>query len=148
MSDFPVVLLVEDRDDDVLIVRRAFEKLGLPNPIKVVTDGDQAISYLAGAGVYADRKLYPMPALVLLDLKMPVRDGFEVLEWIRSQPGISGLPVVVLTTTDAIKEVSRAYAAGANSFLVKPMEFEQYMGLLQTLKKFWLNLGSTPGGGS
>src|SRR4051794_22851789 len=148
MSDVPVVLLVEDRDDDVLIVRRAFEKLGLPNPIKVVTDGDQAISYLAGTAVYADRKLYPMPGLVLLDLKMPVRDGFEVLEWIRSQPGISGLPVVVLTTTDAIKDVSRAYAAGANSFLVKPMEFEQYMGLLQTLKKFWLNLGSTPGGGS
>jgi CheY-like chemotaxis protein len=148
MSDVPVVLLVEDRDDDALIVRRAFEKLGVPNPIKVVTDGDQAISYLAGTAVYADRKLYPMPGLVLLDLKMPVRDGFEVLEWIRSQPGISGLPVVVLTTTDAIKDVSRAYAAGANSFLVKPMEFEQYMGLLQTLKKFWLNLGSTPGGGS
>jgi len=144
MGGYGVILLVEDSGDDAVIVRRAFEKLGVLNRIELVTDGDEAISYLAGAGVYADRERYPMPGLVLLDLKMPRRDGFEVLEWIRFQPELSRLPVVVLTTSDEIKDMSRAYAAGANSFLVKPMEFENYVGLLQTVKKFWPSLGGPP----
>jgi len=126
---------LKDGKEDVSLILRALEKAGVTSPILAVSDGDAAVSYLSWAGVYADRTLYPMPGLVLLDLSLPKRDGFEVLKWIRDQPDLSGLSVVVLTTSREIKEVSRAYAAGANSFLVKPLEFVNFPGLGQALKE-------------
>jgi CheY-like chemotaxis protein len=93
--DQSVILLVEDLADDVLLIRRAFEKAKVINPIHVVPNGEEAISYLNGSGKYANRAEYPLPDLVLLDLKMPGIDGFEVLRWIRQQPGLSSLRVVV-----------------------------------------------------
>jgi CheY-like chemotaxis protein len=107
-------------------------------------DGEEAIAYLSGAGMYAERKRFPMPDLVLLDLKMPGRDGFEVLEWIRSRGELGGLPVIVMTTSDVVKDVNRAYAAGANSFLVKPTEVENFMGLLRAMNAFWLQQARRP----
>src|ERR1043166_4419196 len=112
-----VILLVEDREEDVILLRRAFTKANFLNPIQVVSDGDEAIAYLQGAGKYADRSEYPLPKLVLLDLKMPRKDGFEVLQWIRQQPGLSAIRVVVLTASDTVRDVNRAYQLGANSFL-------------------------------
>src|SRR5205814_846191 len=94
-----VILIVEDRDDDILLMRKAFHKASMNNPIHVVRDGEEALAYLSGKNKYANRAEYPLPVLVLLDLKLPGMDGFEVLSWIRRQEGIRGLPVVVLTSS-------------------------------------------------
>src|SRR4030081_1713917 len=127
MSDHAVILLVEDRPDDVVLIRRAFLKGNIINPLFVVYDGEEAIAYLSGEGKYANREEYPLPDLLLLDLKMPQKDGFEVLQWIRDQPGLKSLRVVVLTSSEDLHEVNHAYELGANSFLVKPLEFENFV---------------------
>src|SRR3954447_9263903 len=111
-----VILLVEDRQDDVLLVLRSFEKAGIQIPIQVVTDGEQALAYLSGSGKYSKREDYPLPDLVLLDLKIPKLDGFEVLRWIRTHLQLSRLRVVVLTSSDDVRDVNLAYSLGANSF--------------------------------
>src|SRR5439155_12819930 len=129
MTDEAVILLVEDGEDDVLLIRKAFARAYLDNPMHVVKDGEEAVAYLSGEGQYANRAEHPLPSLILLDLKMPRMDGFQVLEWLRAQPGIRGIPVVVLTTSDLMQDVNRAYTLGANSFLVKPMDFRDYADL-------------------
>src|SRR5689334_22237166 len=105
-------------------MRKSFEKAHLTNPVQIVRDGGEAVAYLSGEGKYANRAEYPLPVLVLLDLKMPGMDGFEVLSWIRQRDGIRGLPVVVLTSSNEIRDVNRAYALGANSFFVKELDFQ------------------------
>src|SRR4051794_11741759 len=115
MPEHSVILLVEDRDDDVVLIRKAFEKAGLTNPFQVARDGVEAISYLSGEGKFANREEFPLPWLVLLDLKMPRVGGFEVLRWIRSQPTLSRMIVLVLTSSEYIKDVQEAYKLGANS---------------------------------
>lgn len=144
MPDRDVILLAEDRDDDVLLVRQAFDQAGIRNPLYVVHNGQEAISYLKGEGPFASREEFPLPSLLLLDLKMPGVDGFEVLEWIRQQPGLSSLRVVVLTSSDQMKDVNRAYQAGANSFLVKPHDFENLIALSRTILTFWVNQSKAP----
>src|SRR5438874_8305913 len=99
MPDQAVILLVEDREDDITLIRRAFERAKIPNPLQVVRDGSEAISYLAGERKFSNRAEYHLPALVLLDLKMPGVDGFEVLRWLRLQPELRSLLVVVLTSS-------------------------------------------------
>src|SRR5262245_26928604 len=100
-----VILLAEDREDDILLLPRAFARGEIQNPLFVVRDGEEAISYLSGIGKYANRAEHPLPDLLLLDLKMPRADGFEVLRWIRQQAGLSSLRVVVLTASDQIRDV-------------------------------------------
>src|SRR6267142_5224903 len=119
-----VILLVEDREDDVLIIAKAFAEARLDNEVRVVSDGEAAIQYLKGEGIYADRSKYPLPNLILLDLKMPKVDGFEVLRWLRQQPAFANIVVVVLTMSTAIRDVNLAYQLGANSFMVKPDDFQ------------------------
>src|SRR5437879_6114874 len=121
MSEYALILIAEDREDDIFVIRRAFEKAHLLNPLQVVRDGEEAIAYLKGEGKFANRGEYPLPELLLLDLKMPRIDGFEVLRWIRQQPGLNALRVVVLTSSEDIRDVNQAYRLGANSFLVKPL---------------------------
>jgi CheY-like chemotaxis protein len=123
MYDHAVILVVEDRDDDILLIRRAFEKARLSNPLHFVRDGEEAVIYLRGEGIYSSRAEHPLPDLILLDLKLPKMDGFELLKWIREQPGIRALPVVVLTSSDQIRDVNRAYQLGANSFFVKELDW-------------------------
>jgi CheY-like chemotaxis protein len=144
VPDQAVILLVEDRGDDVLLILRAFDKGGIKNPVLIVRDGEEAMSYLAGEGKFSNRAEYPLPHLVLLDLKMPGIDGFEVLEWIRRQPGFSSTRVVVLTSSDAIQDVNRAYSLGANSFMVKPLDFENVVEMAQMLKRYWLHMDKAP----
>src|SRR5688572_26902506 len=108
MTDQAVILLAEDRDDDVVLVRRSFAKAFITNPLQVVRNGEEAIEYLSGEGQYANRAEYPLPALVLLDLKMPGKDGFEVIKWIRQQPGLNTLPIVVLTSSENMRDVNTA----------------------------------------
>jgi len=144
VPDQAVILLVEDREDDILLVKNAFHKGGIDNPIQVVRDGEEAIHYLAGEGLYSNRAEYPLPDLILLDLKMPKVDGFDVVRWIRRQPGFGSIPVVVLTSSDAIRDVNRAYALGANSFMVKPMDFENFVETAKMLKTYWLRTSKRP----
>jgi CheY-like chemotaxis protein len=144
MSDQAVILLAEDNEVDVLLIRRAFAKAALLNPLHVVSDGEEAIKYLKGEGPYAQRAEYPLPDLLLLDLKMPNKNGLEVLRWIREQPTLSGLRVVMLTSSDQARYVNLAYQLGANSYLVKPVEFEHFVRISQALKGYWMWMAKTP----
>ena len=138
MAERQIVLLVEDSKDEVSLICRAFDKAGILNPLHVAKDGEAALSYLAGVGQYAHRDEYPLPALVLLDLRLPGMDGFDVLRWIRQQPGFNNLCVVVLTCSDNIRDVNVAYELGANSFLVKEVDFENTVELVRLIKDYWL----------
>jgi CheY-like chemotaxis protein len=143
-SELGVILLAEDNETDVLLTRRAFTKVGLLNPLQVVSDGEQAIAYLSGTDQYANRDEYPLPVLLLLDLKMPKKNGLEVLEWVRQQPTLRALRIVVLTTSDLFRDVNRAYELGANSYIVKPVEMEHFLRISETLKGYWLWMSETP----
>jgi CheY-like chemotaxis protein len=138
------VLLVEDNPDDVLLTSRAFKRANLFSPIQVVEDGDKAISYLSGAPPYNDRDRYPIPVLVLMDLKLPRRSGLEVLKWIRSVPALKSMPVVVLTSSAENKDVNSAYDLGANSYLVKPVGFDALFDMVKTLQPYWVIMNKEP----
>jgi len=143
MPNGPPILLVEDESGDVLLIQRAFQKSGLPYRLKVVRDGDQAIQYLSGQGPYGNRQRFPLPFLVLLDLRMPGIDGFEVLQWARAEPGFKRLLIVVFTSSDLQSDINRAYEAGANSYLIKPVEFEQMVHLIQRFAVYWTEINRT-----
>jgi CheY-like chemotaxis protein len=143
-SERITVLLVEDNVDDYLLVRRAFEKLGLGQPLWRVEDGEAAIRYLEGKGEYADRSIYPLPVLVLLDLKLPGLSGFDVLKWIRSQQVIRRIPVVVLTSSCDLRDINRAYELGANSYLKKPVSPADVEGMIAALGLYWLRWNQYP----
>lgn len=138
------VLLAEDNSTDALMVQRAFKKANLLNPIQVVDDGDKAVAYLAGEPPYEDRQQYPFPVLLLLDLKLPRRSGLEVLEWLRQQPLIKRLPVVVLTSSKENSDINRAYDLGANSYLVKPVAFDPLLELVKTVGLYWVVFNEKP----
>jgi CheY-like chemotaxis protein len=138
------ILLVEDDPNDVLLIQRAFRKAKLTDAIQVARDGEEAVNYLAGHGAYADRNRYPLPVLVLLDLKLPRKSGFEVLEWIRVQPGLRRLPVVVLTSSAEMLDINRAYDLGTNSYLVKPVSFDALLDMVKKLGVYWLILNEKP----
>jgi CheY-like chemotaxis protein len=144
MSDQSVILLAEDRADDVALIQRAFFKGSIVNPLFVVNNGEEAKAYLSGEGKYSNRAEYPLPDLLLLDLKMPRMDGFEVLKWLREHPELKTLRVVVLTSSDEMRDVNQAYQLGANSFLVKPIDFEHFVKVSQALKGYWLWLNKAP----
>ena len=138
MSREHCVLLVEDSADDVLFIRRALKKAGITCPLQVVGDGDSALEYLEGRGKYADRKAYPLPTLVLLDLKLPRRSGLEVLEALQPHPLRSRMVIVMLTGSRQSVDVDRAYALGANSYLVKPISLDALSDLVRSLGLYWL----------
>jgi CheY-like chemotaxis protein len=144
MATDQFILLVDDDSNDTLLIKRAFQKGGLGDVLKSVNDGDQAIEYLRGANSFADRSLYPLPFLVLLDLKMPGTDGFEVLQWLRAQPDFKRLLVVVLTSSNLQADVDRAYDLGANSYLVKPVEFSQMVNMIQRFEAYWTEINRFP----
>jgi len=138
------ILLVEDDPNDIILIKRAFEKTRITNPLQVVEDGEEAISYLAGKGRYADREKYPLPMLLLLDLKLPRKSGHEVLEWLCQQPILKRLTVVVLTSSQQSSDINRAYDLGANSYLVKPVTFDALVEMVKTLNLYWLLLNENP----
>ena len=138
------ILLVEDDANDVLLIQRAFQKAGFHQGLKTVSDGNQAIEYLSGEGCYADRERFPMPFLLLLDLRLPGTDGFEVLRWVRAAPELKRLLVVVLTSSNLQSDVDRAYELGANSYLVKPVEFQEMVNLVQRFEVYWSEINRIP----
>jgi len=144
MSNSALILLAEDRDDDVLLIKRSFARANIPNPMLLVTNGEEAILYLKGEGKFADRSGYPLPALLLLDLKMPIVDGFEVLRWARQQSSLALLKILVLTSSESLRDVNEAYRLGANSFLVKPLDFENCVQLGRLIRDCWLKTDNPP----
>jgi len=138
------ILLVEDDENDRLLIQRAFDKGRIANPIKAVTNGEDAVAYLAGTGVFTNRERFPLPVLMLLDLKLPRKSGLEVLAWVREQAGLKRLPVVVLTSSRETSDINRAYDLGANSYLVKPVGFENLFELAKSLNMYWLMLNEEP----
>jgi CheY-like chemotaxis protein len=131
MIENPIVLIVDDCEADVLLMRIVFERAGFVLPLQLARDGEEAISYLKGDGAYSNRKLFPLPTVMLLDLNMPRKNGFEVLTWIRRQPTLKRLRVYVLSESSRPEDIRCAYDLGANSYLVKPGNLE---GLMQTAK--------------
>lgn len=139
-----LILLVEDSSDDALLFERAFTKSGLKNNVQLVRDGEQAIEYLTGTGQFGDRVKFPLPFLVMLDLKMPKIDGFEVLQWIRKHPDLKRLLVVVLTSSNLQRDVDYAYELGANSYLVKPVGLGEMVSMLSRFDAYWAEINRIP----
>jgi CheY-like chemotaxis protein len=143
-ADCPL-LHVEDDQNDVLLVQRAFQKLKILSPIHHVPNGDAATEYLLGTGQFADRRKFPFPALMMLDLKLPLRGGLELLGWLRKQGApLRRLPVVVFTSSNQMCDINRAYELGANSYLVKPTGFDDLCITVRVMHQFWLEHSENP----
>ena len=138
------ILLVEDNEDDQFFMKQAQQKAGIQNPMHIVHDGQQALDYLKGAGEYSDRQKYPLPFLVLLDLKLPLVSGLEVLEWIRSQPALETIIIVFLTSSREDRDIDRAYRLRANSYLVKPATAAKLEEMVKSLGEYWLRYNEPP----
>ncbi len=136
----PIVLLVDDSEDDALLVRRVFERVGFAAPLRIVGDGEEVIAYLNGAGAFGDRAKFPLPTVVLLDLNLPRKNGFAVLAWIRQQPEHKRLCVYILSASSQADDIQQAYDLGANSYLVKPGTLDELAAMTQCLLA-WLRLG-------
>lgn len=132
------ILLVEDQPDTVFLFQHTVKKLGIANLVQVATDGQEALDYLKGTGKFGDRSIYPMPGLVLLDLKLPREPGLEVLRQIRADPHLRRLIVVVLTSSASDYDIGSAYDQGANAYLVKPMELHDLAKMVEAIRDFWL----------
>ena len=138
------ILLVEDNPDDVELTRIAFEEANVANLLRVVGDGAEALDYLFARGKHADRDPTSLPSLLLLDLNLPKVDGREVLQAIRSNEATRNLPVVVLTTSAEPFDVGASYALGVNSYIRKPVDFEQFVWAVKQVGLYWLVLNETP----
>ena len=141
----PTILIVEDNDRDIQLLRARFREARLLNPVQVVRDGVAAAKYLAGEEPYRDRSRHPIPGIVILDLMLPKMDGFEVLAWIRAREQFNGLPVIVLTAHDGEPMIERARASGADGFLVKGVDID---GLIELLRNAFLGWALLPMSGS
>jgi DNA-binding response OmpR family regulator len=151
------ILLVEDEENDVVFARMAMKKAGIAGGLQVAEDGAQAIDYLNGAGEFADRTRFPLPALVLLDLKLPRVMGMDVLKWIRERPEFDMMLVIMLTSSQQRTDIRTACALGANSYLVKPSNPLDLAEMMELVKRYWLKLNqptaasatlAVPGAGS
>jgi CheY-like chemotaxis protein len=143
-----MILLVEDDPADSRLIQRALGKVGIAEPVMRLTNGEDAIAYLRGDHPYGNRQSYPFPDLILLDIKLPNRNGFEVLEWIRSQKTILRRSIVVMMTSSRhAVDVSRAYELGVNSYLVKPETTEALVSMTHLIKQYWLDCNENPATG-
>lgn len=133
----PTILLVEDDATDVLLLTRAFQKLHLGDTLKVARDGVEAMDYLAGRGSYADRARYPLPTLILLDIKLPRRSGLEVLAWLRAKPELAGIAVLIFTSSEEKGDMERAKHLGVLAYLVKPVGFANYCESARIISEYW-----------
>jgi two-component system response regulator len=139
-----VILLVEDNADDVLLTLRAIKKNNVTGEVVVARDGVEALDYLFATGEYAGRDTNVMPHLILLDLKLPKIDGLEVLSRLRADERTRLLPVVILTSSKELQDMLDGYSLGANSYVRKPVNFEQFVRAVEQLELYWLNLNEAP----
>ena len=139
-----LILLAEDNPDDVLLTQRAFKKSNILNELVVVHDGQETLDYLFGKGKYKERDISVMPEIILLDLKMPKLDGLEALKKIRANLKTKHLPVIILTTSKEEKDIVNSYCLGANSYINKPVDFDQFVEAVNQLGLYWLVLNQQP----
>ncbi len=137
------ILVAEDDENDLLLLKRAFLKNGITNPTHLSPDGADACAYLKGEGVYSDREKYPFPSIIITDLKMPKFSGFEILEWLKNHPNCHVIPVIVLSASRQEEDVKKAYQLGANAFLNKPSTYPELEKLVRVVADFW-NLCEKP----
>lgn len=138
------LLLVEDNPNDILLFQRALRKAKLDIPLNIVQDGEQAVDYLTGQSRYTNRRKYPLPALILMDIRLPRKSGLEVLAWLKSQPILCRIPVIVFTSSEEIVDVNQAYDSGANSYLTKPVSFEALEDIVSSVKEYWIEKNRYP----
>jgi CheY-like chemotaxis protein len=131
------VLIAEDSEADIFFLLRAFAASGVKNPVHVVRTGAEAMQYLSGHGKYGDRTKFPMPSIVLLDLKMPSPDGLEVLRWKQYRPDLQKILWVALSNFDGIRTINEAYSAGATTFLTKPLDGQDVQHLIEGFNDYW-----------
>ena len=143
-EDLRPILLVEDEPSDAALIRRAFEKAKVLNRIIHLKNGDEALGYLAGVKEYANRVEFPLPAIILLDLKLPGMTGLQLLEWKRAQEHVRRIPVVVLTTDTEMASINAAYDLGANSYLVKPGTSTEILRIVKVLDQYWMQMNEAP----
>jgi CheY-like chemotaxis protein len=134
----PVILHVENDSDDAFLTQRAFKKAGVNNPITVVENGEQGVAYLHAEGRFSNRQDYPAPAVILLDWNMPLMSGADFLRWLRAQPDLKRIPVVVLTSSNNDADMHQAYELGSNGYLVKPHTQEEFQAMAQAFAGYWL----------
>ncbi len=139
-----LALYAEDNPYDAELMQRTFAKGGMAGDLQIVTDGSVAIEYLSGTGQYSDREKFPLPMMLLTDLKMPIKTGFQLIHWVRHHPEFKSMPVVVLTASRHDPDIQRAYRLGANSFLIKPPTLPKLNALLNNLNSYWLHLHELP----
>jgi CheY-like chemotaxis protein len=132
-----VILLVEDSADDVFLFKRGLAKARLQNPVQTVQNVDDAIQYLEGSAPYADRSVFPLPSILIIDLRMPSKDGFDLLAWRDAHPEFNNLHVVVMSGIERMQDVSRAYQMGVHSFLTKPIKPEDLRNLANVFPQYW-----------
>jgi CheY-like chemotaxis protein len=147
MPNTPVILMVEDDPNDVFVLRRALDKEGVALPVRVVADGQEAVSYLEGAGQYADRDRHPLPCLILLDLKLPKMNGIEVLSWLRQHEELGDLPVFMLTSSSEPQDRREAERLRVNAYRVKPVSFAELLQIAREIhRKANEHCGDAPSG--
>ena len=137
IPEVELVLVAEDNPDDATLLRRAVERAELPVRLKIVSDGEQVVLYLQGLGAFANREMNPKPSLIILDLKMPRKNGFEVLEWLKENPEFAAIPKVVMSASGLETDVRRAYDLGANTYFIKPGTFHDLVETMRSLQSYW-----------
>ena len=138
------ILLVEDDPDHAELTVRALKENNVLNEVYVVRDGQEALDYLYHQGKYTDEKKFPRPGLILLDIRLPKVDGIEVLKQLKADPQFKSIPIIMLTTSDRDEEIAKSYAGGANSYVVKPVEFEEFMKKVKHLRLYWTIINTLP----
>jgi CheY-like chemotaxis protein len=131
------ILIIEDDPNDVLFLRRALKKNDIHNPVQAVCDGAEAIAYLSGKEPYSQRQLYPFPEVIIMDLKMPRMGGLEVLEWLKAHPQFRVIPTLVLSSSKLNSDIAKAYGLGANSYMVKPANFDDLQKMIKVAHEYW-----------
>jgi CheY-like chemotaxis protein len=143
MNEKQTILLVDDSTNDIFLMRTAFKKAEFSSQLYEVHNGEEAIAYLKGEGAYSDRNKHPLPSVMLLDLNMPMKNGFDVLSWVRSQPEFKRLSITILTASMRPEDVERAFDLGANSYLVKPSNLDALASMIRCLRD-WVQINHFP----
>lgn len=140
MEEYPTILLIEDNYTDIILIKRTFRQSYIGNPLQVVKTYRDALQYMKGEGIFANRKEYPLPILILLDLNLPDGSGLDFLKWIGEKKDYKKIPVIVLTCSQDNEDINKSYELGANSYIVKPVKFGRLIDMVKSLENYWFIL--------
>jgi len=138
-----LIFLIEDRPDEIELMKQALHQAGVTNPLRMISDGAEAIAYFEGRDRYADRHTYPLPRLVLLDLKLPNRTGLDIVKWLKNDDRLKRIPVILVTSSREVSDMEKAYSAGVNSYLVKPTSFRDFVETMKITATYWIHYNSS-----